>query len=410
MKKIYYVFLTPLFLYGQNLEELVNTSIQNRLVNATQQNLESVKDEYKSVKSGYLPSLDVGGKYGIAEKETQSLAKKAGSVNASLNYTLYDGGKKFDVYDSYESTIKSNEESLEALKNEISLTVINYYFNYLSLLAQKDAKLKEIEQLESQLERLSRFLNAGTTTEDEVQKLVSSVENSKVTLQEIELEIITILHNLEYITGNKVDITAGSNIKELENISKNAERFDIKSLEFDVQTKLSNAKAQKSGYLPTITLDNTYSYYDNNFDNKAYESNTLDHQNIVSANMSWNIFSFGETKYKYESAFKSYLASKLNYEYEKNKANVDLQLALKAYDIAKAKIKSAEANLKASESAYEVIKSKFENGLVDNVSYLQSLSEKFDAVSQLKTSINDLEIKKANIIYHSGKKLEEYIK
>lgn len=410
MKKIYYVFLTPLFLYGQNLEELVNTSIQNRLVNASEQNLESVKDEYKSVKSGYLPSLDVGGKYGIAEKETQSLAKKAGSVNASLNYTLYDGGKKFDVYDSYESTIKSNEESLEALKNEISLTVINYYFNYLSLLAQKDAKLKEIEQLESQLERLSRFLNAGTTTEDEVQKLVSSVENSKVTLQEIELEIITILHNLEYITGNKVDITAGSNIKELENISKNAERFDIKSLEFDVQTKLSNAKAQKSGYLPTITLDNTYSYYDNNFDNKAYESNTLDHQNIVSANMSWNIFSFGETKYKYESAFKSYLASKLNYEYEKNKANVDLQLALKAYDIAKAKIKSAEANLKASESAYEVIKSKFENGLVDNVSYLQSLSEKFDAVSQLKTSINDLEIKKANIIYHSGKKLEEYIK
>jgi outer membrane protein TolC len=410
LKKIYYIFLTPLFLYGQNLEELVNLSIQNRLINASEQNLESVKDEYKSVKSGYLPSLDLGGKYGIAEKETQSLAKKAGSVNASLNYTLYDGGKKSDVYDSYESTIKSGEESLESLKNQISLTVTNYYFNYLSLVAQKEAKLKEIEQLNSQLERLNRFLNAGTTTEDEVQKIVSSVENANVNLQEIELEIVTILHNLEYITGSKVDITSGSNIKELEELSKNAERFDIKSLEYDVQTKLSNAKAQKSGYLPTITLDNTYSYYDNNFDNKAYESNALDHQNIASANLSWNIFSFGETKYKYESAYKSYLASKLNYEYEKNKANVDLQLAIKAYEISKAKIKSAEANLKAAESAYEVIKSKFENGLVDNVAYLQSLSEKFDAVSQLKTSINDLEIKKANIIYNSGKKLEEYIK
>ncbi len=410
MKKIYYIFLTPLFLYGQNLEELVNLSIQNRLINASEQNLESVKDEYKSVKSGYLPSLDLGGKYGIAEKETQSLAKKAGSVNASLNYTLYDGGKKSDVYDGYESTIKSGEESLESLKNQISLTVTNYYFNYLSLVAQKEAKLKEIEQLNSQLERLNRFLNAGTTTEDEVQKIVSSVENANVNLQEIELEIVTILHNLEYITGSKVDITSGSNIKELEELSKNAERFDIKSLEYDVQTKLSNAKAQKSGYLPTITLDNTYSYYDNNFDNKLYESNALDHQNVASANLSWNIFSFGETKYKYESAYKSYLASKLNYEYEKNKANVDLQLAIRAYEISKSKIKSAEANLKAAESAYEVIKSKFENGLVDNVAYLQSLSEKFDAVSQLKTSINDLEIKKANIIYNSGKKLEEYIK
>lgn len=410
MKKIYFIFLTPLFLYSQNLEELVNLSIQNRLVNASQQSLDSIKDEYKSVKSGYLPKLDVGGKYAITDEETASLAKKSGNVYGSLNYLLYDGGKKSDVYDSYESTIKSTEESVEALKNDISLTVINYYFDYLSLISQKDAKLKEIEQLDSQMERLSRFLKAGTTTEDEVQKIISRVENAKVNLQEIELQIITILHNLEYITGTKIDITAGSNIKESEKVSQNSERFDIKSLEFDLQTKLSNSRAEKSGYLPIVTLDNTYTYYDSNFDDKAYENNAIDHQNILSANLKWNIFSFGETKYKYESKYKEYLASKLKYEYEKNKANVDLQLALKAYDIAKAKIKSAEANLKAAESAYEVIKSKYENGLIDNVAYLESLTEKFDAISQLKTSINDLEIKKANIIYHNGEKLEEYIK
>ncbi|MGE0051160.1 MAG: TolC family protein [Arcobacter sp.] len=410
MKKIYFIFLTPLFLYSQNLEELVNLSIQNRLVNASQQSLDSIKDEYKSVKSGYLPKLDVGGKYAITDEETASLAKKSGNVYGSLNYLLYDGGKKSDVYDSYESTIKSTEESVEALKNDISLTVINYYFDYLSLISQKDAKLKEIEQLDSQMERLSRFLKAGTTTEDEVQKIISRVENAKVNLQEIELQIITILHNLEYITGTKIDITAGSNIKESEKVSQNSERFDIKSLEFDLQTKLSNSRAEKSGYLPTVTLDNTYTYYDSNFDDKDNENNAIDHQNILSANLKWNIFSFGETKYKYESKYKEYLASKLKYEYEKNKANVDLQLALKAYDIAKAKIKSAEANLKAAESAYEVIKSKYENGLIDNVAYLESLTEKFDAISQLKTSINDLEIKKANIIYHNGEKLEEYIK
>lgn len=222
MKKIYFIFLTPLFLYSQNLEELVNLSIQNRLVNASQQSLDSIKDEYKSVKSGYLPKLDVGGKYAITDEETASLAKKSGNVYGSLNYLLYDGGKKSDVYDSYESTIKSTEESVEALKNDISLTVINYYFDYLSLISQKDAKLKEIEQLDSQMERLSRFLKAGTTTEDEVQKIISRVENAKVNLQEIELQIITILHNLEYITGTKIDITAGSNIKESEKVSQNS--------------------------------------------------------------------------------------------------------------------------------------------------------------------------------------------
>ena len=404
------MFLTPLFLYSQNLEELVNLSINNKIVSSSKQSLESIKDEYESVKSGYLPSLDIGATHAITDEETTSVAKNSSKAYGSISYELYDGGKKSDTYDSYESTIKSNQESLEALKNEISLDVITKYYNYLSYISQKEAKLKEIEQLDSQLTRLSRFLDAGTTTQDEVEKIISTLENSKVTLQEIELEMITILHNLEYITGQKVSIDIGSSIKEPENEIKTDSRADLKAKEYAIESKLSNARSEKSANLPTITLDNTYTYYDPNYDNKSYQNNALEHQNILSANLKWNLFSFGETKYKYESKFKEYLSSKLTYEYERNKADIDLQLAIKAYEIYKSKIKSSQANLKAATTAYEIIKSKYENGLVDNISYLTSLSEKFAALSQLKKSQNDLEIKKANILYHSGKKLGEYIK
>ena len=410
MKKIYLMFLTPLFLYSQNLEELVNLSINNKIVSSSKQSLESIKDEYESVKSGYLPSLDIGATHAITDEETTSVAKNSSKAYGSISYELYDGGKKSDTYDSYESTIKSNQESLEALKNEISLDVITKYYNYLSYISQKEAKLKEIEQLDSQLTRLSRFLDAGTTTQDEVEKIISTLENSKVTLQEIELEMITILHNLEYITGQKVSIDIGSSIKEPENEIKTDSRADLKAKEYAIESKLSNARSEKSANLPTITLDNTYTYYDPNYDNKSYQNNALEHQNILSANLKWNLFSFGETKYKYESKFKEYLSSKLTYEYERNKADIDLQLAIKAYEISKSKIKSSQANLKAATTAYEIIKSKYENGLVDNISFLTSLSEKFAALSQLKKSQNDLEIKKANILYHSGKKLGEYIK
>ena len=408
MKKLYFIFLTPLFLYSQNLEELVNLSIQNKLVDSSIQNLDSIKDEYRSVKSGYLPSLDVGAGHSITDNETASLAKNSSKAYASLNYVLYDGGKKSDIYDSYESTIKSADESVLALKNEIALNVINYYYDYLSNISKKEAKIKEIEQLDSQLQRLSRFLDAGTTTEDEVQKIISRLENAKVVLQEIELNMQTIVHNLEYITGQEVNIQSGSSISEFKNDNEKDLRFDLKSIEFDLQTKLANSRSEKSAYLPTITLDNTYTYYDNNYEGNY--SNDLEHQNILSANLKWNLFSFGKTKYKYESKYKEYLSEKSKFEYEKNKADIDLKLALKAYDISKLKIKSAEANVKAADATFYVIKSKYENGLIDNVAFLESLSEKSDALSQLKTSQNELEIKKANIIYHSGKKLQEYIK
>ncbi|MGJ0357475.1 TolC family protein [Aliarcobacter cryaerophilus] len=410
MKKIYFTFLVPIFLYSQNLEELVNLTIENRLVESSKQNLDALKDEYKSVQRGYLPKLDAGASYSINEHEYPNNPKKRANAYGSLNYLLYDGGKKYDIYDGYETNIKSGEKSLDALKNNLSLTVIQYYFDYLSLEAKKDAKQKEIEQLTAQEDRIGRFYNAGTTTEDELQKIVSRLQNAIVELQEIELNIITITHNLEYITGTQVSITDGSKLEDINNLIQKSPRFDIQALDFETQSKQSVAQAQKSGYYPTITLDNTFNYYDNNYDRKINDTDINNHQNIASANMKWNLFSFGQTKYQYESKQKEYLASRSNFEYEKNKADVDLQLALKSYNIAKAKIKSTEATLKAAQSAYEIIKSKFENGLIDNVAFLQSLTEKYDAISQHKKAINDLEVKKATIIYHSGEKLQEYIR
>ena len=409
MKKIYFTFLVPIFLYSQNLEELVNLTIENRLVESSKQNLDALKDEYKSVQRGYLPKLDAGASYSINEHEYPNNPKKRANAYGSLNYLLYDGGKKYDIYDGYETNIKSGEKSLDALKNNLSLTVIQYYFDYLSLEAKKDAKQKEIEQLTAQEDRIGRFYNAGTTTEDELQKIVSRLQNAIVELQEIELNIITITHNLEYITGTQVSITDGSKLEDINNLIQKSPRFDIQALDLSTQSKQSIAQAQKSGYYPTITLDNTFNYYDNNYD-KFIDTDSNNHQNVASANMKWNLFSFGQTKYQYESKQKEYLASRSNFEYEKNKADVDLQLALKSYNIAKAKIKSTEATLKAAQSAYEIIKSKFENGLIDNVAFLQSLTEKYDAISQHKKAINDLEVKKATIIYHSGEKLQEYIR
>ena len=410
MKKIYFTFLVPIFLYSQNLEELVNLTIENRLVESSKQNLDALKDEYKSVQRGYLPKLDAGASYSINEHEYQNAPKKQANAYGSINYMLYDGGKKYDIYDGYETNIKSGEKSLDALKNNLSLTVIQYYFDYLSLEAKKDAKQKEIEQLTAQEDRIGRFYNAGTTTEDELQKIVSRLQNAIVELQEIELNIITITHNLEYITGTQVSITDGSKLEDINNLIQKNPRFDIQALDLSTQSKQSVAQAQKSGYYPTITLDNTFNYYDNNYDRKINDTDINNHQNVASANMKWNLFSFGQTKYQYESKQKEYLASRSNFEYEKNKADVDLQLALKSYNIAKAKIKSTEATLKAAQSAYEIIKSKFENGLIDNVAFLQSLTEKYDAISQHKKAINDLEVKKATIIYHSGEKLQEYIR
>ncbi|QDF27830.1 TolC family protein [Halarcobacter anaerophilus] len=411
MKKVFiFLLIVPFSLFGENLAQLIELSKNNKMIDSSRINIESTKEEYKSVQNSYLPEVKLGANYQRTNKETSSVPDNRTTVQGSVDYVIYDGGKKYDTFDSYEATIKSQNNSLQNQKNELALEVTNYYYEYLSLEAQKEAKIKEIEQLRAQYNRLKRFLDAGTTTEDEVQKIISRGESANVDLHEIELDIQTIIHNLEYVVGKSVTIQKGSIVEEYTSNEKKL-RADIKALEFELESLLATAKGVKSGYLPDLTFNDTYAKNDLNYKKGAFDGNSDDYdQNIASLNMSWKIFDFGATSREYQAAYKKYLSLRSQYEYEKNKADVDLKLALKAYKIGKLKIKSAQAGLKAANSAYDVIKSKYQNGLVDNVAYLEALSEKYDAQSVLKMAQYDLEVKKANIIYYSGEKLEEFVK
>ena len=294
-------------------------------------------------------------------------------------------------------------------KNNIALLVIESYYNYQSFKSAKEAKQKEVETLKAQQQRLENFYKVGGVTSDQVDKIKSSLASANVALHEIELQLQTILHNLYYITGRDITIDTKEQLPAIESIEKE-KRADIKALEYSVKSSLANAKSTKSGYLPTINLDNTFSVYEYDYKNDAYSSSVPDSQNIASINLSWDIFSFGSTSKQYESAYKTYLSQKDLLEYEQNKANVDLQLAKKSYTIAKLKIEAAKSNVVAANSTYDVIESQYQNGATDNVTYLDALSSKYSAQSIYEKAKNDLEIQKAKIVFHSGKNLQEYIK
>lgn len=395
-------------LFANNLNSLVQNAIENKLVEASKSSLVASKLEYESLKNSYKPSLFLNSRYLNVDEESFSVAENSLTSSLSLNYIIYDGEKRENSYEALESNIKNKDFNLKDLKNKISLNVITLYFNYLSLNEAKKAKIQEVEQLKSQYKKLEKFYETGTIAIDELKKILSRLENANVSIQEIELDKQTILHNLEYLIGEKVDISSGASLKTLENKTSKL-RADIKALEYQVKNAKSNARVVKSANFPQININNTFSHKENDFDNKLYDPN-VDNQNMLSLNLSWKLYDFKTVDKSYEASMKRYLALKSQYEYEKNKMDVDLRLSYKSYDIAKLKIKSAQASLNAANSAFRVIKDKYENNLVDNVAFLEALSEKYEALSILKTAQNDLQIKRANIIYHSGYDLKDFIK
>lgn len=55
---------------------------------------------------------------------------------------------------------------------------------------------------------------------------------------------------------------------------------------------------------------------------------------------------------------------------------------------------------------YELVKKKFQQGIVNNVTYLDALTDKFNARSQLQTALNEVEYQKAVLLYEMGKEIK----
>ncbi len=408
MRLFFPILLTPIFLCASSLQELIDVSQNNRVVASASHVVASKEKAYESSKSGYLPTLDLLGTYQNAYEETSSLAQNSLKAQASLKYIIYDGGKKESVYGQLESTVASSKKSVEAIKNSISLDVSRLYFEYLSLEADKTATLQEIEQLKAELKRVQFFYEAGTVTKDEVAKIDSRTKSALVALQEIELESQKILHTLEYYTTQKVSSVQKGSLVHLPQEETTLLRAEIQALEDEASSVLFSANVLKSQDNPTLYFEDILSYTDYYFDQKP-ASSLVDTQNIATLNVAWNIFDFGSRTQAYESKFQEYLSKKSLIEHEKHKADVDYRLAKKSLEIATAKVEASQATLEAASSTYELIKFKYQNGTIDTVAYLLALSEKYDAKRGYERAINDLEIKKAELIYYSGKDIKEFL-
>ena len=408
MKAFIPLFCLPLFLYSYTLEELVEVSHQNRVIEAATHGVHAKEKVYESTKSSYLPTVEIGGTYQNTYEETPATAKNSLRAQASLRYTIYDGGKRGALYEQLLTGDDAQKENLEALKNTISLDVTRLYFEYLSLNADKEATHQEITQLQAELERLEMFYKTGAVTRDEVDKIDSRLKSANVALHEIELAIQTVVHTLEYYTVQEVkSIEAGSSL-QLPEVHAGEVRPDIKALELEAQSVMYEAQTKKSANYPSIFFDNTWSYTKYYFDVEPTTRFLVNNQNIATLNVAWNILDFGATEKSYEAKQYEYLSKKASLEHEKNKAEVDYRLAKKAYEIAKLKIEATKATLDATSATYELIKLKYQNGTIDNVAYLQALSEKYDAQRGYERAKNDLEVKKAEVLFHGGQTIKEF--
>ncbi|MCH9814407.1 MAG: TolC family protein [Epsilonproteobacteria bacterium] len=409
--RIILLSLLPLVVFAQDLQTLI-TAVENsnQMLKSTKLNTDASAKNIESQKSNSYPTLDIGTAYTTIDKVSAFEAGNHLRVYAKAGIDIFDGFKNRNLVKQKKREYQANQHDLYYYKETLLLDVIQDYFNIKSAEASLSALQKKSKQLQADLKRITRFKAAELATQDEIDKLQSTYDANLYDIETQKLNIQTLKEYLSLKTDLHID-----NLKESHLIMPQTLTYHpsnaLLALQKQAEALGAAAKARNAIYYPNLRLEDTYAYNDYSRDDgsSAIGLERIDKQNTLSLSANMRLFDNGTIK-KQKQAIqiqKQALLEQINYK--KKEEQVAFNLALVSLKSTQTNIKSTKSAYKAAQSTFKSIKAKFNAGIVDNVTYLDALTQMTNTNALYQKSLNDLEIAKANYYFRAGKNLKDFI-
>jgi len=402
----------PLFVFAQSygLETFIaNASKTNGLIKAKEINIKAKKEQVEAAKSAYWPTVDVGASYTEATPKYLASPGQVSSAYAAVSMDLYDGGRKDAILRSKGFEYEASLFEKRAFEKSITLQTVGHYYGIQKLKATLHALNERSAELKEQIKRIKKFKLAGLSTQEEVDKLQAVYDNNDYAIANTGLTLETSEENLHLISGLSAKHLKSNYFQEPKHIR--FELFEnIKMLQANANAVGENANAINAAYMPQVNLSDTYnkSHYDDVF--AGAEGFLIDHQNKLMLSVNMRLFDNGKMSKESEAVKYQKLSLLSQIDHAKKEQRMNFRLAEKSLKTTRTKLKSANSALKAANSTYTVLKQKFEVGLVDNIAYLDALTEKTLAQARYKETLYDYEIGKSIYYYYAGKSPKEFIR
>jgi len=410
MKKLIFLVI-PLFVYGEGLKSLLEyAQNSNELIVSKSISVNSKKSEVKSSESNYYPTVDVGGFYQRYDDPNPLSSGTTYSGYASIGFDVYDGGSKKYTLKQKEDELSASSFMYEATKKSITLSIVQDFYNIKTNEANLKAREEASNAVKAQLQRIQSFYEAKLATSDDVDRLQSAYDSNIYNIESIKFQILTLKKSLELKVGKEIQTLDKSSFSKRED-AQMLELDSIKALRAQQSSILNASETIDSYYYPQVRLEDTFSLYGYSDEPSVpgFNIDLPENQNKIMATVTMRLIDFGAIGEAKEAARLNAdaLSQEILYKNKEQKMNQDL--ALSRIETAKLNIKSAASALKAAESALVTITKKYNNGIVDNVVYLDALTSQTESKSTYEASLNNLELSYALYYYYNGKKLEEYL-
>ena len=404
------VILSLSSLQAITLKELINKTLEtNQNLKADNFTQKAKYKSFESVKNLYNPNVIVGANYNRLDLDVRNVQVKTTYTGfAKFSMNLYDGGKSKALKNQKKYEYEAQKFQNITSKKELILNLVTLYFNLKTINENIKVFEEKSKALKARYEREKTKYDMKMSAIDEVLKLKSEYEANLYTIEELKYQKIELTKNIELLSGVEINSLDTKKIPDISDLTY-SETSDIKALKLNLKASEENINIVKSIKKPQIKLEDNLNFYEYGNYNERLLSDLPDKQNQFSLNLTYNLFDTS-SKEKIEVTKLSKLSIANKISFATKQAKTDFFLAKRKVKTQILKLKSQKSAVEMANSVYEIIKSKYENDLVDNITYLDALSKKIYNLALYKQALNDLEIAKANYYFKSGLDYKEVLK
>ena len=410
MKRVAFLLL-PALLGADDLKSLLDyATSKSDLVVAKSLTQDGKNKELQAQKSSYYPTLDVGAFYQRLDEKSPFMPGETYSGFAKVGINIYDGGMTSALVDKKSKELQASSFDTEATKKNLSLGIVQDYFNIKTLKATLSAKEDAQKSLAAQLSRVKQFFVAKMATQDAIDRLQAAFDTNAYEIEATKLQMLSAKKILALKVGKDVESFEDSSFIELP--SQSFEQSDnLKSLIAQKESLDSGARALMSTYYPVLRVEDTYSLNGyGNVDTSPTIPAQPDQQNKLMVTLGMRIFDNGSVEKNKEAIVINAQALNSQITYLTKEQKINFEIAQERINTSKIEVTSAQSALKAAKSAFDMIEQKYNAGIVDNVNYLDALASLTNAKALHVKALNDTQIAYGTYYYYSGKNIKEFLK
>ncbi len=367
---------------------------QNIDVRSSLLSIKSNEVSYSQAKSQKLPSVSGGISQNYSWQKAQDATTSSTSYNGKSNnnlqvsssVSLFNGFKLNNKVKQAEIELEYGKFNSEAIKENVSLQILNAFLQVLYAEEQMKNAEKQVESTTEQLQLAEERLNLNIISKSDYLQVKSQLASEKLTLanakSSYDMAKISLMQLMELPVNKDFDIVRPDLEKEL-NQMREPDASDIfrqaleikpqiKTAELNKESALYNEKIAKADYYPSVFANaGLGTGYTSAFTNMNYFDQLNNSINpSLGISMSIPIFQKNQVKNNVKQAQIGIENADLNQINIRNQLRKNIEQACADVSSAQIQFEAGKEKYEAAQESYLLAEEKFKNGLINSVDFL----------------------------------------